>query len=93
MYAAIRSYPLLDPACEPGEVVRAGRACAAVLDRAQGFISCFVLQTQSGGLTVVSLFDEHADLEAAEQFVLDQLLGRRASTGVVQGEVVFQRGL
>ena len=93
MYAAIRSYPRIDRACEPEEVVRAGRACAAILDRAQGFISCFVLETQRGGLTVVSLFDEHANLEAADQVEFDRLLGLRGSAEAVQGEVVFQRGL
>ena len=91
MYATIRTYA--DPVCEPEEVVRAGRACAAVLDRAQGFISCFVVRAQNGGLTVVTLFDEHGEVEAADQVVVDQLPGLRGSAEVVQGEVLFQRGL
>jgi hypothetical protein len=95
MYAMIRSYP--DAACPPAEVVRAGRRLASVLDRAPGFISCVILQSNTGQLAVLTLFEDRAKLEAAEQratgCIAHELQTVAASTELLSGEVVFQRGL
>jgi hypothetical protein len=95
MYAIIRIYP--DRACKADDVVRTGRGFAAVLDRAHGFVSCFVLRAQDGRLVVVTLFDDQGDLHAAERLagasVGDHLKGVGEAAEFLQGEVVFQRGL
>jgi hypothetical protein len=95
MYAMIRSYP--DAACPPAEVVHAGRRLASVLERAPGFISCVILRSNIGQLAVLTLFEDQANLEAAELraagCVANELRTVTASTELLRGEVVFQRGL
>jgi hypothetical protein len=95
MYAMIRSYP--DPACPPAGVIRAGRRLAAVLDRAPGFLSCVILRSNNGRLAVLTLFESQANLEAVEPLaagcVATRLESLSASTELLSGEVVFQRGL
>ena len=95
MYAMIRSYP--EPACTRDDLIRAGRACARVLDDAPGFISCLILRGDSGRLTVLLLFDELADLQTAEQThgttLADHLAGLTRPSDCIAGDVIFQRGL
>jgi hypothetical protein len=95
MYAMIRSYP--DPACTRDDLVRAGRACASVLDDAPGFISCLILRGNSGRLTVLTLFDDRAALQTAEQTpgttLADHLADLIRPSDCVAADVIFQRGL
>jgi hypothetical protein len=94
MYAMIRSYP--DPSCSRDDLVSAGRACARELDDASGFISCLILRGDNG-LTVLTLFDELADLQAVEQTpgtrLADYLAGLSRTSECIAADVVFQRGL
>lgn len=95
MHAMIRRYA--DPGCASDEVVRAARSLAAVLDDVPGFISCVIVRPQSGGLALVTLFDEHANVSAAEKArgacLADHLPGLAEPYDLMTGEVVFQRGL
>ena len=95
MYAIIRSYP--DPACSRDDVVRAGRHYASVLDALPGFLSCLILRSENGQLSVLTLFDEKANVPAAEHLsgpaLADYLDGLPGPADCVTSEVVFQRGL
>jgi hypothetical protein len=95
MYAMIRSYP--DPACSRDDLIRAGRACARVLDNAPGFISYLILRADNGRLTVLTLFDDLADLQMAEQAprttLADYLAGLMRPSDCTAADVIFQRGM
>ena len=95
MHAMIRRYA--DPGCASGDVVRAARSLAAVLDHVPGFISCVIVQPQGGGLALVTLFDEAVNVGAAEEApgacLADHLPGLAEPYDLTTGEVVFQRGL
>jgi hypothetical protein len=94
MYAMIRRYA--DPGCATDDIVRAGRQLAAVLDHVPGFVSLVIVQG-SGGLAVVSLFEEQANLQAVEQHpgacLAEHLPGVVKPVDLTTGQVVFQRGL
>jgi hypothetical protein len=95
MYAMTRSYA--DRACTRDDLVRAGRACARVLDNAPGFISCLILRGDDGRLTVLTLFDGLADLQMAEETpgtrLADHLAGLTRPSECISADVIFQRGL
>src|SRR5262245_38860641 len=96
MYARIHRY---DHVVGPtDELVRAGRALAARLSRAPGFVSFAALDAGAGVLAAVSFFETEADLQAADRLVaawaaghLSALLPRPPQ--VIGGEVLVQRGL
>ena len=95
MYALIQRY--VGTASTTDEVVAAGRRVSGMLDREPGFVSCVILRDGPGRLTMVSLFDDQASLEAAG--LLDgtglghHLHASVEPTEVTTGEVVFQKGL
>jgi hypothetical protein len=96
MYAAIRRYDHIG--WSPEDIQNAGRALAALLSQAPGFVSYAALDGGPGVLAAVSFFETAADLAAADRLVeawaaehLAPLLpGAPQVTG---GEVVAQKGL
>jgi heme-degrading monooxygenase HmoA len=95
MHAMIQRYVGAAPTTD--ELVAAGRRLGGILDGVPGFISCVLLRVGTGRLTMVSLFEDQASLEAAG--LLDgTALGHHLNTPVeptevTTGEVVFQKGL
>ena len=96
MHAVIRRYDHV--AGTPDDLHRAGRALAARLSRAPGFVSYAALDAGAGVLAWVTFFETEADLLAADRLVaaweaehLGALLPRPPQ--VTGGEVVVQRGL
>jgi hypothetical protein len=96
MYATIRRYDHV--AGSTDELTRAGRALAARLSQAPGFVSCAALDGGAGVLAAVGFFETAADLAAADRLVeawaaehLAPLLP--AAPQVTGGEVVAQKGL
>jgi hypothetical protein len=79
-------------------VMQAGRRLAAALSTAPGFVSYAVLDAGDGVLVSVTVFDDRADLEAAQPLIdrwvaehLTAMLPR--TTEVIAGEVIVQRGM
>ena len=96
MYATIRRYEHV--AGSPDEVLRAGRALAARVSQAPGFVSCAALDGGAGVLAAVCFFETAADLAAAgrllEAWVTEHLAPLRpGAPQVTDGEVVAQKGL
>ena len=96
MHAVIRRYDRV--AGPPDAFVRAGRALAAGLGRAPGFVSCAALDAGAGVLAWVSFFETEADLRAAGRLVAAWEAEHRGALlprppQVTGGEVVVQRGL
>jgi hypothetical protein len=96
MYATIRHYERV--AGTPDDLARAGRALAAVLGQAPGFVACAVVAADGGGCAAVGLFERRADLDAADRLVarwtaehLAEL--RPEAPQITRGEVVAQRGI
>ncbi len=80
------------------EVTRGGRQLASALSTAPGFVSYALLDAGDGVLVSINVFEDHADLEAADQLVkgwvaehLAALLVRPPE--VIGGEVIVQRGM
>jgi hypothetical protein len=96
MYATIRRYDHAGGA--PDDRARAGRALAARLSQAPGFVSCAALEDGAGVLAWVGFFETAADLAAAERLVAGWAAEHRATLlpeppQVTAGEVVAQKGL
>ena len=96
MYATIRRYGRV--AGSSDDLARAGRALAAVLGTAPGFISCAVLDAGAGGCAAVTLFERRADLDGADRLVAqwsaEHLAGLLPEAPqITSGEVVAQRGI
>ena len=96
MYATIHRYDCV--AGSTDELVRAGRALAARLSQAPGFVSYATLNAGAGVLASVSFFETEAELAAADRLMaawvaehLAALLPRPPQ--VLSGEVLAQRGL
>jgi len=95
MQAVIQRY--VGTAVSTDEIVAAGRTLTRLLDAVPGFVSCVILQADPGQLTMMSLFEDEASLEAAG--LLDgTALGHHLTaplepTEVTTGQVVFQKGL
>jgi hypothetical protein len=96
MYATIRRYDHVAGTLE--DIQNAGRALAARLSQAPGFVSYAALDGGPGVLAWVSFFETAADQAAADRLVafwaaehLGALLPRPPQ--VTGGEVVVQRGL
>jgi hypothetical protein len=96
MYATIRRYH--HAAGSTDDLMRAGRALAARLSQAPGFVSYAALDAGAGVLATVAFFETAAELAAADRLVAawvaehaDALLPRPPQT--IGGEVVVQRGL
>jgi hypothetical protein len=96
MYATIRRYDHVAGA--PDDLRRAGRALAARLSRAPGFVSYAALDGGPGVLAAVCFFETAADLAAADRLVAAWVAEHRAALlprtpQVTGGEVVVQKGL
>ena len=96
MYATIRRYDHVAGA--PDELQRAGRALAARLSGAPGFVSCAALAGGEGVLAWVGFFETAADLAAADGLVAAWAAEHEAALlprapQVTAGEVVAQKGL
>ena len=96
MHAVIRRYARV--AGPPDALQVAGRALAARLSRAPGFVSYAALDAGPGVLAWVSFFETAADLAAADRLVAAWEAEHRAALlprppQVTGGEVVVQRGL
>jgi hypothetical protein len=96
MYATIRRYDHV--AGSPEELLRAGRALAARVSQAPGFVSCAALDGGAGVLAAVCFFETEADLAAAdrllEAWAAEQFPPLRpGAPQVTGGEVVAQKGL
>jgi heme-degrading monooxygenase HmoA len=80
------------------EVVHAGNHLASALSQAPGFVTCALLDAGRGVLVSISVFEDRADMEAADRLVGKAVAERLASllphpTEVVAGEVIVQRGM
>jgi hypothetical protein len=96
MYATIRRFGRVEGS--PDDLARAGRALAAVLGQAPGFVACAILAADGSGCAAVGLFERRADLDAAELLVArwtaEHLAGLLPEAPqVTRGEVVAQRGI
>ena len=96
MYATIRHYGRA--AGSPEDLDRAGRALAAVLSAAPGFVACAVLHADDGGCAAVSLFERRAELDAADRVVARWMAEHLAgllpgAPRITRGEVVAQKGI
>src|SRR5919204_6241391 len=67
MYATIRRYEHVAGSLD--DLMRAGRALAARLSQAPGFVSFAALDAGPGVLASVSFFETEADLAAADRLV------------------------
>jgi quinol monooxygenase YgiN len=80
------------------EVMRAGRQLASALSEAPGFVSYAVLDAGDGVVVFVTVFDDPADLAAADQFI-DRWVAEHLTAllspppEVIVGEVIVQRGM
>jgi hypothetical protein len=96
MYATIRH-------CERGaastdDFARAGYALATHLSKAPGFVAYVLVETPGGGHAAVCIFEDRADLAAAEALVegwypADPPAPRTSTAQRIVGEVVVQKGL
>jgi hypothetical protein len=96
MYATICHYDHL--AGSTDDLMRAGRALAARLSQAPGFVSYAALDVGAGVLASVYFFETEADLQAANQIVAAWTAEHLAvvlphPSQVTGGEVVVQKGL
>lgn len=98
MYASIQRYD--NVTALPDELMPAGRRHAAALQRVPGFVAYLLLDAGDGQLMAVSLFEDEADLLAAERVpALDEWLQAERTPPaagqprVTRGEVVVQKGL
>jgi hypothetical protein len=96
MYATIRRYRRV--AGSSDDLARAGRALAAVLGKAPGFISYAVLDAGDGVCATVSTFERQADLDAADRLVVRWIAENLAgllpdAPQITSGEVVAQKGI
>jgi hypothetical protein len=96
VFATIRRYEPVGGS--PDDRARAGRALAARLSQAPGFVSCAALEACPGVLAWIGYFETAADLAAAERLVAGWAAEHRATLlpeppQVTAGEVVAQKGL
>lgn len=80
------------------EVMRAGRQLAFALSQAPGFVTYALLDAGHGVLVSITVFEERADLEAADQLVGSWVAEHLAASlphppEVIAGEVIVQRGM
>ena len=96
MHAAIRRFQITAGAVD--KLVRAARPLTTTLSEIPGFISFVMLETDDGGLTAISIFEDRAGLEAADQ-VATAWAAQHAVTEyesamqLTRGQIVVQRGL
>ena len=96
MYATIRHYGRV--AGSSDDLAHAGRALAAVLGRAPGFISYALLDAGDDACAAVCIFGCRADLDAADQLVAQWIAEHGSgllpeAPQILRGEVVAQRGI
>ena len=96
MHAAVFRYEGVVGPVE--ELLPAGRRMAAALGKVPGFVNHVVLDGGSGVLLTISIFENAADLEAAERLIAMEAtrlrsIGWPAATRLTGGEVIIQRGL
>jgi hypothetical protein len=96
MYATIRRYDHVAGSLD--DLMRAGRALAARLSQAPGFVSYAAVDAGPGVLASVSFFETEADLVAADRLVAAWVAEHLAAllpqpSQAIGGEVVVQRGL
>ncbi len=96
LHATICRYDSVTASIE--EVMQAGRRLASALSTAPGFVSYAVLDAGDGVLVSVTVFDDRADLEAAQPLIVRSVAEHLAALlprppEVIAGEVIVQRGL
>src|SRR5262245_51064078 len=80
------------------EVMQAGRRLAFALSTALGFVSYAVLDAGDGVLVSVTVFDDQADLAAAQPLIDSSITKQLTAVlprppQVIAGEVIVQRGM
>ena len=96
MHATIRRYEGVSGTTD--ELIRTGRALAAGLSQARGFVSYVILEAGPGVLATVTIFEDPISLGEAD-CVFGSALGEgpaallSAQPQVTTGEIIFQRGL
>lgn len=96
MHAAIRRFQITAGAVDA--LVRTARALTATLSEIPGFISFVMLETDDGGLTAISIFEDRAGLEAADRATTawaaqHSVTDNEAVLPLTRGQIVVQRGL
>ena len=95
MYATIRRH---EGEASTDELTRAGRALAARLGAAPGFVAPLLLQAPDGVCAAIRIFEDRASLEDADRLVAGWLMAQVAAPGpdppqLTAGEVIAQKGL
>ena len=96
MYATIQH-------CERGaastdDLAQAGHALAAHLSKTPGFVAYLLVEMPGGGHAAVCIFEDRAELAAADELVAWPAPAGSAGQGAcpavrITGEVIAQRGL
>ena len=96
MHTAIRRFQITAGAIDA--LARTGRALTATLSEIPGFISFVMLETDDGGLTSISIFEDRAGLEAGDRATTawaaaHAVIESCGSSPVTRGQIIVQRGL
>lgn len=82
----------------PAELERAGRALSALVCGLPGFVAYVALEDEDGGIASISIFENRASMEEANQRMAAWQAGGTGAPSpcrlqLVSGEVIAQKGL